>query len=214
MTPSLKDRLRAAIWGNAVAKEPPAKPASKANLIQWSIAIAVIVLLFGMLFPAFGAAREKARRASCLCNLKQIGLSMRLYSGDHGEWFPCDPAWTVLGSYALMTNNYQTSWSTWICPSDNCGPVGCGIPFSGGKVQNPFIKTNISYAYGAFGLNEGCQPDTPIVCDRTSGDIRSVTPYVGNTRTHKEVGGNVLFVDDHVAWTKTFVPPMYRGKNP
>ena len=199
---------------NPDIEDLPSTPASKARLIQWTFAVAVIVLLVGMCAPALSAAREKARRASCMCNLKQIGLSMRLYSGDHGEWFPCDTGWTVIGTYALLTNNYQTSLKTWLCPSDGCGSSGCGLNWGGGKDQNPFITTNFGYAYGAFGLNEQTQPDTPLACDRSSGDIRRVKPYVGNTRTHKEDGGNILYADGHVAWTKTFVPPMYRGKNP
>jgi prepilin-type processing-associated H-X9-DG protein len=192
--------------------ELPPSPSSKANLITWTVAVSVILILFGMLLPTCNAAREKARRASCMCSIKQLGLSIRLYSGDNKGRFPTDASWTVLGSYALLTNFYQTSWSTWICPSDNCGPGGCG--FSLRSVHNPFFKTNISYAYGGFGMTENVQPDTPILADRTSGDIRSKTPYMGNTRTHKQDGGDVLFADGHVEWTATFSPPMYRGKNP
>ncbi len=194
-------------------QQPPARPSPKARLIQWTMAVGVMLVLFGLLFPPLNAAREKAQRAHCLCSTMQIGLSMRLYSGDNRDRFPCDAAWTVLGSYALMTNSYQTSLRVWVCPSDNCGPGGCGLHW-GGSIENPFLKTNIGHAYGGFGLTEQTQPDTPMACDRTSGNIRSKTPYVGNTRTHKQDGGNVLFVDGHVAFAKFFPVPMYNGKNP
>lgn len=190
---------------------PP--PRSKRKLIPYAIALAIILMLAGMLIPSLSAAREKARRASCNCSLKQLGLAFRLYSGDHGDMYPSDASWTVLGSYALLTNNYMTALKTWICPSDNCGPGGCGM-FGGKLTVNPFVKTNVGYAYNGFGLSEKVQPDTPIAGDRTSADIRSSEPYRGNTRTHKEDGGNLLYADGHVEWRKKLIPPMYNGKNP
>lgn len=182
------------------------------------VVLAVVVGLLAMMvhpilfYRSHGhGTGEKPRRSSCLNNLKQIGLAMRLYSADYDERFPCDSAGTTVGSFALLTNKYQTSYKTWICPSDS-STISAGSPTS------PFTSNNTSYAYGGFGLSETAQPDTPIAADRSSscvgvwGDI--VSPYAGNRWTHKSDGGNVLFADGHVAFQKTFVPPMYLGKNP
>jgi len=38
-----------------------------------------------ILFPVFAQAREKARAISCLSNMKQLGLGMRMYSQDYDE---------------------------------------------------------------------------------------------------------------------------------
>ncbi|MSR64443.1 MAG: DUF4190 domain-containing protein [Verrucomicrobiae bacterium] len=165
------------------------------------------VVSMGMLLPALNAAREKARRASCLNNLKQIGLAIRLYAGDNNERFPTDAAWTTLGSYELLTKNYQTSYKTWVCPSDT--GIVPGTPYA------PLTAKNVSYAYNGFGLTESTQPDTPVACDRSSaGDPVGTFPWNGNAWTHKADSGNVLFADGHAAFHKTLIPHMYNGKNP
>jgi prepilin-type N-terminal cleavage/methylation domain-containing protein len=58
------------------------------TLIELLVVIAIIAILASILFPVFARARENARRASCLSNLKQIGLGIIMYTQDYDEHFP------------------------------------------------------------------------------------------------------------------------------
>jgi prepilin-type N-terminal cleavage/methylation domain-containing protein/prepilin-type processing-associated H-X9-DG protein len=53
------------------------------TLIELLVVIAIIAILAAILFPVFARAREKARQASCLSNLKQIALGAAMYRNDY-----------------------------------------------------------------------------------------------------------------------------------
>lgn len=55
------------------------------TLIELLVVVSIIAGLAAILFPVFSRARENARRASCMSNLKQMGLAMTMYTQDYDE---------------------------------------------------------------------------------------------------------------------------------
>jgi prepilin-type N-terminal cleavage/methylation domain-containing protein len=58
------------------------------TLIELLVVIAIIAILAAILFPVFARAREQARKASCLSNLRQIGTGILMYAQDYDETLP------------------------------------------------------------------------------------------------------------------------------
>ena len=63
------------------------------TLIELLVVVAIIAILAAMLLPALSAAREKARRATCQTNLKQMGTALTSYVGDYSGYLPSNPQW-------------------------------------------------------------------------------------------------------------------------
>src|SRR5690348_5806736 len=86
------------------------------TLIELLVVIAIIAILAAILFPVFAQAREKARTATCLSNLRQIGLANQMYLQDYDERFPFAgrdwpqaafvDVWNCLGPYIKNTDMF------------------------------------------------------------------------------------------------------------
>jgi prepilin-type N-terminal cleavage/methylation domain-containing protein/prepilin-type processing-associated H-X9-DG protein len=70
------------------------------TLIELLVVIAIIAILAAILFPVFARARENARRASCMSNMKQIGLGLMQYTQDYDERYPLSSHCTSSGCAA------------------------------------------------------------------------------------------------------------------
>src|SRR3569623_1095459 len=90
------------------------------TLIELLVVIAIIAILAAILFPVFAQARAKARQASCLSNMRQLGTSTAMYVQDYDEQFyphrfncdggsACNPLMTANGGqFNGITGSAQT----------------------------------------------------------------------------------------------------------
>jgi prepilin-type N-terminal cleavage/methylation domain-containing protein/prepilin-type processing-associated H-X9-DG protein len=103
----------------------PTARRSAFTLIELLVVIAIIAILAAILFPVFAKARERGRAASCLSNLKQMGVADRMYADDYdGSLVP----WRIsedaahggyVASFTKLLSAYSKDVTIFTCPSDH-----------------------------------------------------------------------------------------------
>lgn len=147
------------------------------TLIELLIVIAIISVLAAILFPVFSRARENARRASCMSNLKQVGLGFIMYTQDYDEHMP--PYSQALGSgnytypngkistamnagWPILIYPYVKNWQAYNCPSAES-------QYAGGAIAAHFFPYSYNYN-GATSAASSSQCETTYNCGIKLGD--------------------------------------------
>jgi len=160
------------------------------TLIELLVVIAIIAILAAILFPVFAQAREKARAASCLSNLKQIGLAHLMYIQDYDETFATSWAKGFVGDWNFNIQPYMKDLDALICPSKKISTSAVAAACNASDGYDDFVvprdnPTNEPYLWG-YGFNNG------VTWDDGTGLTYAVSNPLGGTNVTIVVGGKSI----------------------
>ncbi len=90
------------------------------TLIELLVVIAIIAILAAMLLPALNTARERARAASCINSMRQLGLATQMYAHDNSDLVVIYSAgWRthIPTVQVFYDHGYMRQLNAWVCPS-------------------------------------------------------------------------------------------------
>jgi prepilin-type N-terminal cleavage/methylation domain-containing protein/prepilin-type processing-associated H-X9-DG protein len=214
------------------------KQISAFTLIELLVVVAIISILAAILFPVFARARENARRASCMSNLKQIGMALMQYTQDYDEMYPrmASNGDTVIypngisgqSNWIMRIYPYAKSVQIFNCPSNSQPPWKGGRGISTSDDPNPVYVVS----YGINSLLDGSATaisiasidkvsQTLMFADSAGGAPYALLNYYYGPPDYSVAdssvrymddrhleGANIVFADGHVKWKK-----MHRDSN-
>ena len=191
------------------------------TLIELLVVVAIIAILASRLLPALNGAREKARQAKCVSNLKQCGQGFNFYTDANKGFLPpvsndTQYPWTINGA---VNPTYGVNFFTAMVKSNYIAPDVLDCPNRPGDVGENIrlnTSTNSQFIHYHGWSNSTAYPNTPIKdSDPISWIVMADMFAINNGyaisssgNSHRQ-GSNHLFLDYHVE----FIPEAALDQN-
>src|SRR5215469_14672889 len=179
------------------------------TLVELLVVIAIIAILAAVLMPVLSAAQKRAAQATCINNLKQLGLGVKVYVNDNNSIFP---------GIASRAYGFQSvDWIYWrtntaLYPSFDKSPIVTAVPglkeasfrcpldkdntdrlnFNYGDGYGPYLY---SYSMTGFGMEFDATTDIGLSTVVISSGGQSVT-YTFNEAGVKNPAGKIMMAEE------------------
>ena len=176
------------------------------TLVELLVVIAVIAILVSLLLPALGKARESASQIKCLSSMKQLGVTMALYSSQSNDWnVPLqihfvrpdtgnteNQYWMDNANFAQLSGNSKTLWlyysrykKSFLCSN---------IPNYPRESAGFEDYTNLGYVYGMtyWNTTNFVNPDSTSTWSETQATLMTKVKHPSNRFLFTEVAKKAL----------------------
>ncbi len=193
------------------------------TIVEMLVVIAVVCLLFALLFPVVTKAKDWSHRAVCISNLRQVGIAIHAYHLDNRDlpgyywWKAPSPRIYRNDDMTTLFPHYTPDWEVFVCPSTlnsinnltdlNHSALGYNSPGS----SYEYIKSS------QVKLGERRKADNTVKPLLYDIDSRGVNSIVDADDNHVKLGGGVmLFPDSTAEWVeaKDWMPLVTNLPNP
>jgi prepilin-type N-terminal cleavage/methylation domain-containing protein/prepilin-type processing-associated H-X9-DG protein len=182
------------------------------TLVELLVVIVILAVLAAMLLPANSGSHRKAvaMRIACINNLKQIGLSYRLWAGDNNDKYPMELSVTNGGTLGLADG--RNAWINFFVMSNQLSTpkiLHCPADMDGFATTNSWSKLNNQNVSYFVGLNAALNSPQAFLSGDDNFEINDVpvksgllelssnTPIAWSAARHK-FAGNILLADGSV----------------